>query len=245
MSLGINKNKNMKNSNSNKIVTVVTYEDAGAQMKSILKENKGKSGVYRWVNKKTGNTYVGSSTNLGKRFSSYFRHKYITDPKRNMLIHKAFIKYGYSNFKLEILEYVNKSLAVVREQCYISLLKPEYNILNTAGSSLGHKHTESTKEKIRNKAIGRIFSDEHRAKISLNNINRSEELKAKVRARLATYSQAKAHKVEITNTLTNTIAVYDSIRKAAIELNTNHTTIRRYIKNQKLFKGIYEIKLDS
>lgn len=37
----------MQNSNSNEIVTVVTYDDVGAQMKAILKENRGKAAVYR------------------------------------------------------------------------------------------------------------------------------------------------------------------------------------------------------
>jgi hypothetical protein len=34
----------MKSPNSNKIVTVVTYNDASVEMKSILRDNKGKSG---------------------------------------------------------------------------------------------------------------------------------------------------------------------------------------------------------
>lgn len=64
-----------------------------------VKENRGKSGVYRWINQNNGRTYVGSSVNLGKRFTSYYSFKYLTDPKRNMLIHKALLKYGYSNFR--------------------------------------------------------------------------------------------------------------------------------------------------
>jgi len=48
----------MKNTNSNKIVTVVIYNDVGGQMKSIIKDNKGKSGIYRWVNKENGKTKV-------------------------------------------------------------------------------------------------------------------------------------------------------------------------------------------
>lgn len=36
----------MKNPNTNKIATVVTYNDASAEMKSILSDNKDKSGVY-------------------------------------------------------------------------------------------------------------------------------------------------------------------------------------------------------
>jgi len=62
----------------------------------------------------------------------------------NMAIYKAFLKYGHSNFKLEILEYCEKENALFREQHYIDLLKPEYNINPIAGSSLGYKHTEQS-----------------------------------------------------------------------------------------------------
>jgi excinuclease UvrABC nuclease subunit len=33
---------------------------------------KKMAGVYQWVNVKDGQTYVGSSTNLGLRFTQYF-----------------------------------------------------------------------------------------------------------------------------------------------------------------------------
>jgi group I intron endonuclease len=58
------------------------------------------------------------------------------------LICKALIKYGYSKFKLEILEYCDPLDVLLREQYYLDLLKPKYNILTVAGSSLGYKHTE-------------------------------------------------------------------------------------------------------
>ena len=58
-----------------------------------------------------------------------------------MLIEKALLKYGYSNFKLEILEYCDKDEVLSREQYYLDFLKPEYNILKQAGSSLGFTHS--------------------------------------------------------------------------------------------------------
>lgn len=64
-----------------------------------------------------------------------------------MLIHKALLKYGYSAFRLEILEYCDIGLLIEREQYYLNLLKPEYNILTIAGSSLGFKHSPATLEK--------------------------------------------------------------------------------------------------
>jgi group I intron endonuclease len=65
-----------------------------------------------------------------------------------MVIYKALLKYGYANFSLEILEYCEPSKCVEREQYYLDLLKPEYNILPTAGSSFGFRHSEESKKKI-------------------------------------------------------------------------------------------------
>lgn len=93
-----------------------------------VKENKGKSGIYRWINKETGKSYVGSSANLSKRFYQYYNYNHIADTKRNMRIDRAlffFFKYGYSKFKLEILEYCEISNLIEREQYYLDLLKPE------------------------------------------------------------------------------------------------------------------------
>lgn len=49
---------------------------------------------------------------------------------------------------MEILEYCEPSDVISREQYYIDLLKPDYNILQVAGSSLGYKHTEESKVQI-------------------------------------------------------------------------------------------------
>ena len=51
----------------------------------------------------------------------------------NSLIYKALLLHGYGAFNLEILEYCNKQYIIEREQYYIDLLKPEYNIQSIAG----------------------------------------------------------------------------------------------------------------
>jgi group I intron endonuclease len=66
-----------------------------------------------------------------------------------MIICKFLLKNEYSNFTLEILEYCDKSVLIKREQFNLDLLKPEYNILKVAGSTLGFKHSESTIEKMK------------------------------------------------------------------------------------------------
>lgn len=135
---------------------VLKYINADLSKMQAVKENKGKSGVYRWINNVNGNTYIGSSVNLGRRFRNYFSFNYITDTKCNMLIHKALIKYGYSNFTLEVLEYCELNVVISREQYYMDTLKPSYNVLKVAGSSLGFKHSKTILAKPRRK-----FTPEH------------------------------------------------------------------------------------
>jgi len=62
------------------------------------------------------------------------------------MIYKALVKYGYSSFKLEILENCEPNILIEREQYYLDLLNPEYNILKKAGSLLGFRHSEASRE---------------------------------------------------------------------------------------------------
>lgn len=124
------------------VFSIIVYDDADTNKLQAIKENKGKAGIYRWTNKLNGNRYVGSSINLGRRFISYYSFNYLS--KSKMSISKSLLKYGYSNFTLEILEYCDYNNVRLREQHYIDLLKPEYNILKIAGSSLGFTHSVET-----------------------------------------------------------------------------------------------------
>jgi group I intron endonuclease len=53
----------------------------------------------------------------------------------NSVICSSLLKYGYSEFSLEILEYCDPINIISREQYYLDNLKPEYNILTIARSS--------------------------------------------------------------------------------------------------------------
>jgi hypothetical protein len=82
-----------------------------------------------------------------------------------MVINKALLKYGYSKFKLEILEYCAPKDLAKREQYYMDLLSPEYNVLKIAYSHLGYKHSEETLVKVRS---------------NLQKLNLSKSIKVKV-----------------------------------------------------------------
>jgi hypothetical protein len=57
-----------------------------------------KGGIYLWINKSGGKTYVGSSVNLYSRLSTYFGLK-----KLHGIIGSALLKYGFVNFILIIV----------------------------------------------------------------------------------------------------------------------------------------------
>jgi len=150
----------MKSNNYNNnvsIIPVVSYYNADIDKFIIYKENKRKSGIYRWNNLITGKSYIGSSTCLKSIFSTYYLLSYL-NKKGSSLIYNALLKYGYSNFSLDTIEYCESNILISREQYYIDQLNPECNICKIAGSRLGTKHSKETKELIRAVSIDRIHS---------------------------------------------------------------------------------------
>lgn len=170
---------------------VLIYLNADTEKLSIIRDNKSKAGIYLWTNLTNGKSYVGSSVNLSRRLAQYYNLNWLTKFRKNSLIHKAILKYGYSRFKLEILEYCEQEDVIKREQYYMDILKPEYNIKKLAGSSLGFEHSAETIEKIRLKAIGRKHTVETLAKMmgrthseatknKIKNVLQTEEVREKM-----------------------------------------------------------------
>jgi group I intron endonuclease len=156
----------MENNNNNRksIVPVISYFNLDTNKSIIYKENRGKSGIYHIYNIITGKSYIGSATDLSRRFSNNYSIKYLKYRSNNSRINRALLKYGYENFNLEILEYCNKENVISREQYYLDLLKPEYNILQIAGSSLGFKHSSYSKLIMSDLKIGErnsMFNKKH------------------------------------------------------------------------------------
>jgi len=134
---------------------VKVYENVFSLKKEIIKENKGLSGIYLLTNKLKDEIYVGQSVDLSKRFRNYFSLSYLKS-KESLIISRALIKYGYANFSVSILEYCDKSNLTEREQYYLDKLKPKYNILKIAGSSLGYIHSQDSKQKT-SKALKGVY----------------------------------------------------------------------------------------
>lgn len=115
---------------------------------------KEKSGIYCLENIITGDKYIGSSINLFKRRREHF-YQLKTKVHGNIRLQVSYEKHGKDNFIFYVIEPVeDKHKLIEREQHYIDLLKPKYNICKKADSSLGVKRSKETKDKVRLANLG-------------------------------------------------------------------------------------------
>lgn len=218
----------------------IFYDDSLNLKKRILEENKGKSGIYMWTNKITGDIYIGQSVDLANRLKRYFNQNYL-DKNKSFLISRALIKYSHSSFSLTILEYCDKSELNEREQYYLDSLEPDYNILKIAGSFLGYTFTEEAKAKISK---------------ALKGINRSEETKDLIREKALTrkHSEDTKLRMSMSSPRGNPVNVYEkcdssgfkligtfvSARRAGIFLDLSKSTVIKYMNSGAIYKDRYK-----
>jgi hypothetical protein len=136
------------------------------------------SGIYLWFNLVNGKYYIGSSVNLYSRLKAYYKKS------SNMVIYRAISAYGHSNFVVIILytfplnkEFDNK-LLLKKEQYYLDVLKPPYNVAQFAGNTLGVKKSLESRQKLseslkNNKfALNMVHTQETKQKLSDIHMNK-------------------------------------------------------------------------
>lgn len=212
--------ENNSNVNSNTVNPVLKYDDADVDKVKIFEDNREKSGIYRWTNKKNGKTYVGSSISLSTRFYTYYSLASLA--KSNRPIDRALLKYGFSSFSLEILEYCDRDILLEREQYYMGSLKPTYNIVEIAGSTLGYKHTPESLEKMRNF----VMSEEVRKKKALSTANATAAI------RIA---------IIVEDTETGEKSEYISLVEAANAIGVSRAAVSQSLLGKRLLKRRYII----
>jgi group I intron endonuclease len=194
--------------------------------------------------------YIGSAVDLSKRLKDYYSASELK--RNNNYINRAIICHTHSAFSLSILEYIDistlskeeaRKLILSREQHYIDCLSPEYNILPTAGCSLGYKHTAESLAKMsggNNHFYSKTHKLESLAKMSeaKKGIPKSDTHKAKISAANGTTIY-----IYCSNDFT-LINTFPSSYKAAEHFNCSKNTIFRYIKSGKLFKGEYILSIN-
>ena len=118
---------------------------------TLLKEYRNKSGIYLIHNNINGKNYIGSGMDLGKRLATYYFPSRLWDER---YISNSILKYGHGSFSVVILHILSntstsvKKCVIGKEQEYINLHKPVYNLNPIVGSSMGFKHSEESKRLI-------------------------------------------------------------------------------------------------
>lgn len=135
-------------------VPIRIYNNADSDKSRILTDLKGKAGIFMWTHIETGTIYIGSAIDLSKRFYQYYSFSYLkkTDnyipPYGGALVlhtHSAFSLSTQGCVDIKGLSQEEARVLILKcEQFYLdfifSLDKPNtYNILKTAGSTLGFK----------------------------------------------------------------------------------------------------------
>jgi group I intron endonuclease len=158
---------------------------------------------------------------------------------------------------LEILEYCRADELIKREQYYLDLLNPEYNILKYAYSLLGYKHTPENIAKFKLKKVsqelkdilssvhsGKEVSQETRDKLSLSitNYKKNNPLSPEALANItAKTTEREGVPVTLLNTQTNEELEFPTLTKAGEYLDVKRQAIRNAIKRESLIKGLYRV----
>lgn len=151
------------------------------------------SGIYR-IDLGNGYFYIGSAVDLGRREGDH-RRALKRVGHRNIKMQNIWNKHGV--FRFAVLEECTKDKLLMREDIYLKTHFDDpknVNLVSAAGSTLGFKHSDETKEKMsaahkgvpksvaqreNMSASARNMSAEHRANLSLAASNASAEHRAK------------------------------------------------------------------
>jgi group I intron endonuclease len=155
------------------------------------------AGIYKLTCEVNNKIYIGKANNLSKRLSKHKNTEKENNPR--YYLQNAIIKYGWCSFSVEILETFKdfnphdaayKKLILDRESYYIELFDSTnkdkgYNICKHSTDNTGRKHSEESKEKMRQAHLGKVFSEEHRKKISLHRKGSKASPEAKINMSLS------------------------------------------------------------
>lgn len=104
--------------------------------------------IYEIRNIKNGKFYIGSTVNFQRRISVHM-HGLTRGIHGNRHLQSSFNKHGKDAFSVNVLLICAREHLLFYEQLALDGLKPDYNILKTAGSPRGTRHTPETIEKMK------------------------------------------------------------------------------------------------
>lgn len=119
-----------KHSNIDKLIyEVYCSKEAQAMIKRVL-NNEQPSGIYKITRLKTGEIYIGKSTNIKERWLQHIKTACGCGTIAHSILHTTMEKDGIDNFTFELLEKVEKSKLSEREKYWINFYKSKDYGLN-------------------------------------------------------------------------------------------------------------------
>lgn len=137
------------------------------------------SGIYYVLNKQNGKVYIGSAVDMRHRWNEH-RSSLRAGLHHSARLQRAWNKYGEDVFEFGILTECHRDELINNEQAMLDLIRPYvarigYNNMPTAGSQLGLRHSEATREKMRLAKLGKkgpYRSEEWRNNIRLAHLGK-------------------------------------------------------------------------
>ena len=117
------------------------------------------TGIYKITNLTTCKSYIGSAVDMSKRWSLH-RRSLRKGTHHSKYLQRSWNKRGEDNFKFEVLFTCPREDLIRLEQYCIDNYPSEYNSCKIAGSNLGIKASDETKQKLSIAMKGRVFSSE-------------------------------------------------------------------------------------
>ena len=122
-------------------------------------------GVYKIESILNGRIYIGSSVNVLRRWRLH-KSELLNNKHHSIILQRHVNKYGLEDLVFSLLEETHEKIIIEREQHYIDLLKPFFNIRKVADSNIGIKRSIETKEKLRLINLGKKLSDTTKQKMA-------------------------------------------------------------------------------
>lgn len=112
-----------------------------------------RSGIYQIRNVINGHLYIGSAADIARRWK-WHRNALRAGNHHSVYLQRAFNRYGEASFVFSVLLECREGELIENEQRFLDSLKPVYNLCQVAGSPLGYKHTEETRQKVSQSLLG-------------------------------------------------------------------------------------------
>lgn len=226
-----------------------TYNDFSDT--NLLKKDLGNlGGVYGLIHIESSKQYIGSSLNLYSRLMDHIKGR-----DSNLRLQRSIKKYGLKSFNI-VIYYFHKDPAILLTDIETTVISAFpfsslFNFKKEANSMLGYKHTKQAIEKMKSRFVNKInhpmFGKTH-DKETLSLISKPGLLNPMFGKNHSEYTKnlmsikKSIRPLGLYDVNFNIIEKYSNQIELANKFNVHKTTISRYIKSGKLFKGKFYIR---